>query len=162
MIRRGLVFSTITVILAAAVTAAGRSFHLHSAQPDHCPRGHESAAAIYGWPTFPESGGLMSYSPDFQDMARRAAVFVDKILIGTKPADLPVEQPTRVELVINRRTAKVLDLTIPSSLLLRADRVIESWRISGEANGEAADHRGRVDLRLAFARRGCSPRALGD
>jgi putative ABC transport system substrate-binding protein len=81
--------------------------------------------AIYGWPAFPQSGGLMSYSPDFQDMGRRAAVFVDKILKGTKPADLPVEQPTKFELVINRGAAKALDLTIPSSLLLRADRVIE-------------------------------------
>jgi putative ABC transport system substrate-binding protein len=81
--------------------------------------------AIYGWPIFADTGGLMSYSPDFQEMSRRAAIFVDRILKGARPADLPVEQPTKFELVINRRTAKVLDLTIPSSLLLRADRVIE-------------------------------------
>jgi putative ABC transport system substrate-binding protein len=81
--------------------------------------------AIYGWGVFADAGGLMSYSPDFRDMGGRAAVFVDKILNGTKPADLPVEQPTKFELVINRRAAKVLDLTIPAALLLRADRVIE-------------------------------------
>jgi len=68
----------------------------------------------------------MSYSPDFRDVGRRAASFVGRILNGAKPADLAVEQPTKFELVINRRTAKALDLTIPSSLLLRADRVIES------------------------------------
>ena len=81
--------------------------------------------AIYGWGIFADAGGLMSYSPDFRDMGRRAAVFVDKILKGATPADLPVEQPIKFELVINRRAAKVLDLTIPSSLLLRADRVVE-------------------------------------
>jgi len=81
--------------------------------------------SIYGWGIFADAGGLMSYSPDFRDMGRRAAVFVDKILKGAKPAALPVEQPTKFELVINRRAAKILDLTIPSSLLLRADRVIE-------------------------------------
>ena len=81
--------------------------------------------AIYGWPIFAESGGLMSYGVDFQDMARRTAVFVDRILRGAKPADLPVEQPTKFELVINLKTAKVLGLIIPSSLRLRADQLIE-------------------------------------
>jgi putative ABC transport system substrate-binding protein len=81
--------------------------------------------AMYGWTAFAELGGLMSYGPDFPDMFRQAAVFVDKILKGTKPADLPVEQPTKFELVINLKTAKALGLMIPSSLRLRADRVIE-------------------------------------
>ncbi len=74
---------------------------------------------------FAESGALMSYGPDLVAVYKHAAVFVDKILKGTNPGDIPVEQPTKFEMVINRKTAKALGLTIPPSLLLRADQLID-------------------------------------
>ena len=81
--------------------------------------------AMYNHMRYVEEGGLMSYSVDILDIWRRAAVFVDKILKGAKPADLPVEQPTKVDLVINLKTVKALSLTIPPSVMVRADRVIQ-------------------------------------
>lgn len=80
---------------------------------------------VFGLKLFVEAGGLMSYAPSYPDLYSRAAVFVDKILRGTSPADLPVEQPTRYELIINLKTARALGITLPSSLVQRADQVVE-------------------------------------
>ena len=80
---------------------------------------------MYGYRDFVDVGGLMSYGPDRPHEYRRTAIFVDKILKGAKTSDLPVEQPTKFELTVNRKTATALGLDLPTSVLLRADQVIE-------------------------------------
>ena len=105
------------IVLPHAVTNANR------ARIASLAAGHQ-LPGMYPDSEYVEAGGLMSYAPNYSDQHRRAATFVDKILKGAKPADLPIEQPTKFELVVNMKTAKALGLTIPQSILTRADTVI--------------------------------------
>ena len=108
----------------ALIVTAEPLFFSHRSQIIEIAAKHR-LPAIYNSRAFVDAGGLMSYGPSLPDLWRRAAIYVDKILKGAKPGDLPVEQPTKFELVINLKTAKALGLTIPPSLLMRADQVNE-------------------------------------
>jgi ABC-type uncharacterized transport system substrate-binding protein len=106
------------IALDDGLTIAHRPQIVALAASSHLP-------AMYGLREFPDDGGLISYGASFVDLLRRAATFVDKIVKGAKPAELPVEQPTKFELVINRKTANALGLAVPSTLFAQADEVIE-------------------------------------
>ena len=105
------------IVLRDVVVSSQITRILELALKNHIP-------AIYGDRGFVDAGGLMSYGPNIDDLFRRAATYVDKILKGTKPADLPIERPSKFELVINLKTAKQIGLTIPPNLLARADKVL--------------------------------------
>jgi ABC-type uncharacterized transport system substrate-binding protein len=105
-------------VLSNAVTTTYRTRIVDFAAKSRLPAMYPDRESV-------ETGGLMSYGPNLSDMWRRAATYVDKILKRTKPADLPVEQPTKFELVINLKAAKQIGLTIPQSVLYRADKVIK-------------------------------------
>jgi putative tryptophan/tyrosine transport system substrate-binding protein len=105
-------------VLASPILNAGRDRIVQLAARNRMP-------AIYEWPEHADTGGMMAYGTSLAGLSRRVAWYVDKILKGTKPADLPVEQPTKFELVINLKAAKQIGVTIPPSVLARADRVIK-------------------------------------
>ena len=108
----------------AVLVQASQMIFAHRARiAELAARGRLPAMGTVRW--FPEAGGLLSYGGKDSDGFQRAAYYVDKIIKGAKPADLPIEQPTKFELVINLKTAKALGLTIPQSLLVRADHVVE-------------------------------------
>ncbi|TMI95623.1 MAG: ABC transporter substrate-binding protein, partial [Bacillati bacterium ANGP1] len=118
-------FKAIVRARPGALQVMGDRLFLHNRQRivDFATKQHLPAVAVH--PELVEAGGLFSFGPSYPGMHRRAAYFVDRILKGIKPADLPVERPTKFEFVINLKTAKALGLTIPQSLLQRADQVIE-------------------------------------
>jgi ABC-type uncharacterized transport system substrate-binding protein len=118
-------FSDMTKGAAGALTVLGSSMFFSERRRLVDLAAKNRLPAVYPWREGAADGGLMSYGPDLADLFRRAATYVDKILKGAKPADLPIEQPTKFELVINLKTAKALGLTIPPALLQRADQVIE-------------------------------------
>jgi putative ABC transport system substrate-binding protein len=118
-------FSEMTRARAGTLTVVGSSMFVSERRRLVDLAAKHRLPAMYAQRAYVDAGGLMSYGPDVSDLFRRAATYVDKILKGAKPGDLPVEQPTKFELVINLKTAKALGLTIPPSLLQRADQLIE-------------------------------------
>jgi putative ABC transport system substrate-binding protein len=118
-------FSEMTKARAGALALTGNPMFITERRRLVALAARYRLPAVYPWTEGVDAGGLMAYGPNLADLFRRAATYVDKILKGAKPGDLPVEQPTKFELVINLKTAKALGLVIPESLLQRADQVIE-------------------------------------
>jgi putative tryptophan/tyrosine transport system substrate-binding protein len=118
-------FAALTTGRAEALTVASSSLTFRTRSQIASLAQKNRLPSIYGLREYADAGGLLAYGPNYADGWRRAAKYVDRILKGAKPGDLPIEQPTKFELVINLKTAKALGLTIPPSLLLRADQIIE-------------------------------------
>ena len=118
-------FSDMTRVRAGALTTLGGPMFFNERRRLVDLAAKNRLPVVYSQREFVDAGGLMAYGPNLADLFRRAVTYVDKILKGAKPAALPVEQPTKFELVINLKTAKALGLTIPQSLLQRADEVIQ-------------------------------------
>jgi putative ABC transport system substrate-binding protein len=116
--------SAVTARADAVIVASSRQMTLNRQQIVALAAKHR-ILLVSGWGPWAQSGALLSYGPDLDAIIRRAAIHVDKILKGARPGELPVEQPTKFELVINLKTAQAFGLTIPQSLAARADRVIE-------------------------------------
>jgi putative ABC transport system substrate-binding protein len=118
-------FSAATTQKVGAMTVLADPMFSQPSNADREPCGQTRLPTTFNWRQYAEAGGLLAYGPSVEEMWRRAPTFVDKVLRGTRPADLPFEQPTKFELVINMKTARTLGLTVPRSLLLQADLVIE-------------------------------------
>src|SRR5438477_10846488 len=118
-------FASLTATPADAILVGADALFVNRREQLVTLASHHAVPAIYQWREVVDSGGLISYGPSGSSVARQVGMYVGKILKGAKPADLPVQQPTKFELVINLKTAKALGLTVPPALLASADEVIE-------------------------------------
>jgi putative ABC transport system substrate-binding protein len=118
-------FATMETPRVDALVVSHDGYHLHRRNQIVALAARHAVPAVYPWREYPAAGGMMGYSPSLADGYRQVGVYIGNILKGAKPADMPVVQPTKFELVINLKTVNALGLTIPQSILLRTDELIE-------------------------------------